>query len=176
MSASSGRLYGPTGGPTSRSNTTPPFSRISEPTTSSPGGRPTSTSSQRRSPPGCSSRPPACMVTSASRDVAAPGAGLDRPALDELLEVLEVLLDGAVVDAERVADLLRDVLRLPVELHGHPRLARPELVEGDDAGLALAVHAGPGNALVRVLLGDHGVELPLHPGDADRPVVVRVVL
>src|SRR3954452_21219808 len=97
MRASSGRVYGPSGGPTSCSNTTPPSAPISVPTTPSPGGRPTSTSSQRRSPSGCSSRPPAC-IASVPRDVAAPGAGLDRPALDELLEVLEVLLDGAVVD------------------------------------------------------------------------------
>src|SRR4051794_5355900 len=50
-------------------------------------------------------------------DVAAPGALLDPSGLDELLEVLEVLLDRALVEAQHVADLLDDALGLPVELH-----------------------------------------------------------
>jgi hypothetical protein len=44
-----------------------------------------------------------------------------------------------------------------------------------NAGLLdVAVHCGPGDALLRVLLGDLGVELPLDPADLHLPVVAGV--
>ena len=51
-----------------------------------------------------------------------------------------------------------------------------QAVEGDHAGvLGLAAGAGPGDALLGVLLGDLGVELALDAPDLGHPVGVRVV-
>src|SRR3954471_12213869 len=107
--------------------------------------------------------PPSLLVRAG--DVAAPGAGLAAAALDELLEPRGVGLDLAVVEAEGGAGLLDHALRLPVDLDhdAGPGLVQP--VEGDDAGvLGVAARAGPGHPLLRVL-GDLGVELPLHAVD-----------
>ena len=49
-----------------------------------------------------------------------------------------------------------------------------EPVEGDHPGLLGLVHRAPGHPLVRVLLGDHGVELALDAGDLGDPVGHRV--
>jgi hypothetical protein len=108
-------------------------------------------------------------------DLAPPGAGLGTAPLDELLEPLQVSLHAAAVHPERGADLLRDALRLPVQLHHHPRLRLVDPVEGDDAGIALPARRGPGDALVGMLLGDPGVPLLALAADLGDPVEVYVV-
>src|SRR4051794_6685643 len=82
-------------------------------------------------------------------DVPAPGAGLGAAALDELLELLRVRLDLAVVEAEGGARLLDQALGLPVDLDHHPGLAVVQAVERDHARvLRLAAGAAPGDALL----------------------------
>src|SRR3954451_25455509 len=109
-------------------------------------------------------------------DVPAPGAGLGAAALDELLELLRVRLDLAVVEAEGGARLLDQALGRPVDLDHHPGLAVVQAVERDHARvLRLAAGAAPGDALLGVLLGDLGVELPLHAVDVRDPVRVGAV-
>src|SRR3954471_7492226 len=91
-------------------------------------------------------------------DVAPPAALFLAAALDELLEPLQVGPHLAVVGADQRAGLLNQALGLPVDLDGDPALGVAEPVEGHHAGVAGAVGALPGHPLVRVLLGDLGVE------------------
>ena len=108
-------------------------------------------------------------------DVPAPAALLDAARLDERLEVLQVALDPALHDAQRVADLLDEALRVVVELQRHPGGGVADPVEGHDAGLVRPVLGRPGDPLVGVLLGDLRVELALDAGDLRDPVRLRGV-
>src|SRR3954447_6498652 len=110
-------------------------------------------------------------------DLAAPGAGLvAAAALDELLEPLRLGLPAVVVDADRGTGLLDEARRRPVDLDHQPGDVVAEAVERHDAGvLGLATHGLPRDALVGVLLRDHGVELAGYAADLGHPVVVRVV-
>jgi hypothetical protein len=97
-------------------------------------------------------------------------ASLGPAGLDEGLEPLQVGLDPPADDAELVAGGLHDALRLEVHLQHDPGPAGVEPVEGDHPGLLRPVHGRPGDPLVRVLLGDLGLELPVDPADRGHPV------
>src|SRR5207247_1408804 len=107
--------------------------------------------------------------------LAAPGPRFGATTLDELLEPLQVAIDAPVEHADEAARRLDDAFRLVLELEHDARLAVGEPVERNDAAIAIAATAAPGDALVRDLLRDLG--LPLLPLAARlrHPVQVRVV-
>jgi hypothetical protein len=73
---------------------------------------------------------PRCEHTSGSgsvasvrlSDLAAPGATLPAPGLDQLLEPVQILRHLTVVQAESRSDVLDHAFGLPVHLHRHPAL------------------------------------------------------
>ena len=95
--------------------------------------------------------------------------------LDELLEAVEVGLGLALDDAELVADLLDDAVRVELELQHHLGGGVVEVVEGHHAGVVGPVGGAPRHPLVGELLGDLGVPLPAHAADVGHPVQVGVV-
>ena len=81
-----------------------------------------------------------------------------------------------VIDPEGGTCVLGETVGLPFDLDHDPRLCVVQAVEGDDPALVhVTADAVPGDALVGVLLGDPGVELPGHPADLRDPVVRDVV-
>src|SRR5947209_12288038 len=107
-------------------------------------------------------------------DLTTPGAGGGAALLDEALEVLQIALDLAVVEAERASDLLGRSLRLPANLDRHARLIVAQAVERHNTRVLLTGRAPPRHALVRNLLGHDGVILLGLAVDADLPVQVRI--
>ena len=83
---------------------------------------------------------------------------LGRP-IAQLFEAFEVAVDAAIRGTQRVADLLLDPLRDEVHLDHHPGGLVVDAMEGDDAGVLLAVGVSPGDPLVGLLLGD--LRIPL---------------
>jgi hypothetical protein len=108
-------------------------------------------------------------------DLPAPGAGLLAPALDHLLEALEVRAHPATGQADRVRGALRQALRLGVH-HDHDLgavVGQPVEVHG--ARVPRPLGARPGDPGVGDLLGDPGVELLGASRRADDPVQPLVV-
>lgn len=108
---------------------------------------------------------------------AAPGPGLTPAAgLDELLEAAHIALDTPIKDTQPVGHVLDEPFGVDVHLGSDPSGGVVEAVEGDDPGVIRAVVRVPRDALVGSLLGDGGVELPGHSGDAGHPVSVDSVM
>src|SRR5204863_6795932 len=110
----------------------------------------------------------------------APAGALDLrlPAVARLhhpLEAQEVALDAAVERAAALAAPLTDPFRLLLDADVDPRVVGGEAVEGDDAGVHGALARAPGDALVRPLLDDLGVELARDPGELHAPVQMMIV-
>src|SRR5918993_4075994 len=110
-----------------------------------------------------------------SLDLAAPAAGLSSSPLEKLLEALEVSLHPAVGSAEGGPDLLLDSLGDEVHLDHHPGVVVVEPVEGDHAGVVLAVGVPPRHTLLGPLLGDLGVPFVTGPAELCDTVKVHVV-
>ena len=97
------------------------------------------------------------------RDAAAPAVGGVLALLDEVLEPFEVALDAALDEAELVAELLDDAVRLEVQPEGD--VGGVALRDEADASLMLRLGArAPVDGAVRTLLNDLGGELPLDAG------------
>src|SRR5690606_36888073 len=111
----------------------------------------------------------------AAADLAAPGAGLLAPVLDELLEALQVASHRRARHADSGAHLLLEAFRLDV--HEEVDLGAA-LVDGreDDRpvvpGPALAL---PGDDLVRHLAGNPGGPPPAGPRNLGDPVQALVI-
>src|SRR5438093_9943941 len=112
---------------------------------------------------------PAAAFDLAVVDLTAPSTGRCLALLDECLEAPQVGADAALEHAQRVADLLRGLLRLVGDLERHARLHRVDLLESDDARVRRAGRAAPGDDAIRGLLGDLGVPLLFFAADARAP-------
>src|SRR5690606_7032500 len=108
-------------------------------------------------------------------DVTAPATGLVPAALDELLEPVHVAVDALAQHPGLVGHLLQETVRIDVHLRRDPGAARPEPMECDHTGVPRPGFRGPGDPLVRVLLGDRRVELARDTPDPGHPMGVRVV-
>src|ERR687896_1701815 len=106
---------------------------------------------------------------------AAPRAGLPAAALDELLEPLEVAFHAPAVGAERAAELLLEPFGLVLHANGDLRVVPVERQERDEARVAVATGCPPGDAGVRLLLGDLGHPLTALAAYLGDPAQVRVV-
>src|SRR4051812_46956843 len=109
-------------------------------------------------------------------DVAPPFAGFTAAPFDHLLEPLEVAGSTPMHESQRVADLGNGVIGFHLELEHQPGVVGVEPMERDDAGVLGPGGRGPGDALVRMLLGDLGVPLAADSGDLGDPVQALVVL
>src|SRR5512134_3043377 len=110
----------------------------------------------------------------AALDLSAPGAGLDAAALDELLEALQVALHAAAVHPQDAAERLHQAGGLVLHLNSDPRLGLAQVVERDDAGVAVALDRLPGDPLVGALLHDLGRPGVLLAARLGHPVEMRV--
>src|ERR687892_1723906 len=108
-------------------------------------------------------------------NLAAPRAGLPTAALDELREPLEVALHAPAVRAERAAELLLEPLGLVLHANRDLRVVSVERLERDDARVAVATGRPPGDAGVRLLLGDLGRPLTALAAYLGDPAQVRVI-
>src|SRR5581483_5090732 len=82
---------------------------------------------------------------------------------------------AAVHEAQGVAHVLGEALRLVLELEQHARAIVAQAVEGDDARVLVAGRAAPGDAVVGRLLRDDGVPLLHLAADIGAPMQVGVV-
>ena len=72
--------------------------------------------------------------------------------------------------------VLKDASRLPIDLNGHTGFDVAELVKRDDPRMIdVAIRRSPGNALIRMLLRDLGVEFALPAANSHLPLVMRLV-
>src|SRR5215218_5674193 len=101
---------------------------------------------------------------------AAPGTGLDAPALDELLEPVEVGLGPFLNHVQEVADLLHQALGLVLQTQAHQGSFRARWLEVDRAGVRDTAGRRPRDLLVGNLLEDGGVPFTLDPRDLRDPV------
>src|SRR5688572_13024462 len=108
-------------------------------------------------------------------DLAAPRARLAAAALDELLEPLHIPLDARLHDAKRVTEVLQHAVGIVVELEHRLGTLVVQPMEGDDAGVPGSGPAGPGDPLIRGLLGDLRIPLLELAGDLGLPVQPLVV-
>src|SRR5690242_9428 len=106
-------------------------------------------------------------------DLAAPCAGRAAPAFDELLEVLHRLLHVVRHDAEGVAHLFDDGLRLVLHREANPGPVDADGLEAHLARVRRAGGAAPRDDAVGLLPRDLRVPLLLLPGDRGAPVQVR---
>lgn len=108
-------------------------------------------------------------------DLAAPGAGFAAASLDELLGAFEVALHAAVHHTQQIAELFDRTDWLVVDLDIETAGVVVDVMKGDDAGVAVASRAMPGDAVIGVLLGNLGVPLLMLPGDGRDPVQALVI-
>src|SRR5436190_3769742 len=108
-------------------------------------------------------------------DRPAPGARLRAAGLDEVLESLHVALDPPLNDAERGTRLLDRALRLDLQLERDAAAALVEPMERHHACVAGALDRGPGDALVRLLLGDPSLPRLVVAADVRDPLQGGVV-
>src|SRR6185437_13353302 len=106
-------------------------------------------------------------------DLAAPCAGRAAPAFDELLEVLHRLLHVVRHDAEGVAHLFDDGLRLVLHREANPGPVDADGLEAHLARVRRAGGAAPRDDAVGLLPRDLRVPLLLLPRDRGTPVEVR---
>src|SRR6185503_574955 len=88
---------------------------------------------------------------------------------DVLLEALEVALDAALEEAERIARALDRALRLGLDPERHTRLIRTSRLEEHGTGVVRAFDALPRDALIRRLVRDVGGPRLGLAGDVGRP-------
>src|SRR4051794_9490481 len=101
---------------------------------------------------------------------ASPGARLDAPTLDELLEPLEVSLGLPLDHVQEVADLLHETFGLVLQTQAHQGPFGADGLEVDRAGVRDTAGRRPRDLLVGNLLEDGGVPFTLDPGDLRNPV------
>src|SRR5918995_2118177 len=85
------------------------------------------------------------------------------------------VVDPAANEAELVADLLDDAIRVELELEHDSGLVVVQAVECDGAGVGGAARRVPGDPLVGMLLGDLRVPLTPDATDVGHPAQMRLV-
>src|SRR5690606_3984182 len=108
-------------------------------------------------------------------DRSAPAARFPAAPLDEVLEALQITLDLALHEAERIPKALLEPLRLVAHLKRHPGRVLVDIVERHDTGILIPRDAVPGDALIGDLLNDPRLPLLLSAADFGAPLQVLVV-
>ena len=106
---------------------------------------------------------------------AAPTTGLAAARLDELLETFEVAIDPPIHEAQRVTQTLEEPLRIVVDGQRDACHVIADAMEIDGASVHIPRCAGPGDALVRDLLGDARIPLLLSAANHGAPVEALIV-
>jgi hypothetical protein len=100
-----------------------------------------------------------------SGHLSAPGTGFAAPILDEQLEPGQIGANLPVIETQSLAYVFDQTGGLPAQRHGDPSVSVIEALKADYSRVGGAVGAVPGQALIRVLHHDGGVEFAGYPAN-----------